>query len=235
MGARHPRDSQYGVDLKKITWVLSGDEHVAEYKAPGNVVPIEPGKKMAEMLASGELVAAIGVEVEAFPDVVPLIPNAAEAGLEALRTRGHYPINHLVVMKDELLAAHPELARTSSTRSPSRSSSTWTKLEGRKDREADRHRQDAPARHGDHRQGPAAVRHRAQPQGARGAGQPRDRAGDHHQARLRSRNCSRRAFENGRRLIVAELPRLNGVIRALEAGQVAFAAFAQAADPEPRS
>ncbi len=40
----------------------------------------------------------------------PLIPNALEAGLEALRQRGHYPINHAVVIKDELLAAHPELA-----------------------------------------------------------------------------------------------------------------------------
>ncbi len=40
----------------------------------------------------------------------PLIPNALEAGLTALRQRGHYPINHAVVIKDELLAAHPGLA-----------------------------------------------------------------------------------------------------------------------------
>ena len=36
------------------------------------------------MLASGELAAAIGVEVDS-PDVKPLIPNALEAGLAALR------------------------------------------------------------------------------------------------------------------------------------------------------
>ena len=89
--------------------MLSGDEHVAEYKPPANVVPIEPGKKMEEMLASGELAAAIGVDVKS-PDVKPLIPNALDAGLAALRQRGHYPINHTVVIKDELLAAHPELA-----------------------------------------------------------------------------------------------------------------------------
>jgi 4,5-dihydroxyphthalate decarboxylase len=100
---------EHAVDLSKITWVLSGDEHVAEYKAPSNVVPIEAGKKMADMLAAGELVAAIGVEVD-HPDVKPLIPNALDAGLAALRARGHYPINHLVVIKDELIAAHPELA-----------------------------------------------------------------------------------------------------------------------------
>jgi 4,5-dihydroxyphthalate decarboxylase len=107
--ARSVLQHQYGVDLKEITWVLSGDEHVAEYRPPANVVPIEKGKKMADMLASGELVAAIGVEIE-HPDVKPLIPNAKEAGFEALRSRGHYPINHTVVVKDELLAAHPELA-----------------------------------------------------------------------------------------------------------------------------
>jgi len=101
--------SQYGVDLNSITWVLSGDEHVAEYRPPSNVVPIEKGKDMAKMLESGELVAAIGVDLM-HPDVQPLIANAAEAGFEALRTRGHYPINHLVVVKNELLATHPDLA-----------------------------------------------------------------------------------------------------------------------------
>ncbi len=89
--------------------MLSGDEHVAEYKAPANVVPIEPGKKMQDMLVSGELVAAIGVDVD-HPDVEPLIPNALDAGLAALKSRGHYPINHLVVIKDELIAKHPGLA-----------------------------------------------------------------------------------------------------------------------------
>ncbi|HEX9783637.1 MAG TPA: ABC transporter substrate-binding protein [Opitutaceae bacterium] len=107
--ARGALQQEHGVDLSKITWVLSGDEHVAEYRPPSNVVPIEKGKKMADMLASGELAAAIGIEVD-HPDVTPLIPNALEAGLTALRNRGHYPINHTVVVKDDLLTAHPDLA-----------------------------------------------------------------------------------------------------------------------------
>jgi len=100
---------EHGVDLSKITWVLSGDEHVGEWQRPANVVPIEPGKKMEDMLTSGELVATIGLDVKS-PDVQPLIPNALQAGLKALRERGHYPINHLVVIKDELIAKHPDLA-----------------------------------------------------------------------------------------------------------------------------
>ena len=107
--ARGVLQHQYGVDLDTITWVLSGDEHVAEFRPPANVVPIEAGKKMADLVASGALPAAIGVEVES-PDVKPLIANARDQGLEALRSRGHYPINHLVVVKDEVLDAHPDLA-----------------------------------------------------------------------------------------------------------------------------
>jgi ABC-type nitrate/sulfonate/bicarbonate transport system substrate-binding protein len=107
--ARGVLQDQYGVDLSKITWVLSGDEHVAEYKPPANVVPIEPGKTIEAMLAAGELAAAIGIDAKA-PGVKPLVPDALEAGLSALRQRGHYPINHTVVIKDELLAAHSGLA-----------------------------------------------------------------------------------------------------------------------------
>jgi 4,5-dihydroxyphthalate decarboxylase len=107
--ARAILQEEHGVDLSKITWVLSGDEHVAEYRPPANVVPIEPGKKMQDMLVSGDLVAAIGVDID-HPDVKPLIPNALEAGLTALRERGHYPINHVVVIKDELLDKTPDLA-----------------------------------------------------------------------------------------------------------------------------
>jgi 4,5-dihydroxyphthalate decarboxylase len=107
--ARGILQDEYGVDLSSITWVLSGDEHVAEYRPPGNVVSAEPGRSLDEMLGTGELAAAIGVKTD-HPDVSPLIPHAADAGFEALRVRGLYPINHLVVVKDELLRARPQLA-----------------------------------------------------------------------------------------------------------------------------
>lgn len=106
--ARGVLAEEYGVDLSKITWVLSGDEHVAEYRPPSNVVPMEPGKDMGKMLASGELAAAIGVDIDS-PDVGPLIDSPLEAGLRALKERGHYPINHTVVVRDALLAERPEL------------------------------------------------------------------------------------------------------------------------------
>ena len=107
--ARAILQHEYGVDLNRITWVLSGDEHVAEYRPPANVVPIEPGKTMEDLLRSAEIPAAIGVQTDS-PDVQPLIANAREAGFAALRDRGLYPINHTVVIKNELLDAHPDLA-----------------------------------------------------------------------------------------------------------------------------
>jgi 4,5-dihydroxyphthalate decarboxylase len=107
--ARSILQHQYGVDLSKVTWVLSGDEHVAEWQPPSNVVPLEQGLKMEDLVASGDIPAAIGIQVDS-ADVRPLIANAAEAGLAALRDRGLYPINHTIVIKDDLLAAKPSLA-----------------------------------------------------------------------------------------------------------------------------
>jgi ABC-type nitrate/sulfonate/bicarbonate transport system substrate-binding protein len=100
---------EYGVDLRQVTWVLSGDEHVAEYRPPANVVAIEPGKTLEQMLVSGEIAAAIGIQVDS-PEVKPLIPNAKEAAVAALADRGLYPINHTVVVRNDVLDANPELA-----------------------------------------------------------------------------------------------------------------------------
>lgn len=107
--ARAILQQEYGVELRAVTWVLSGDEHVAAYSPPENVVPIEPGRDLEEMLRNGELAAVVGADLDA-PDIVPLIADPEKAALDALRERGLYPINHLIVVKDELLEARPDLA-----------------------------------------------------------------------------------------------------------------------------
>ena len=106
--ARAILQHEYGVDLRKVIWVLSGDEHVAEYRPPANVVPAPEGRTLEEMLLAGELAAANGLQMDS-PEIKPLLPNAAEAGLTGLRAGGLYPINHTVVVKDDVLAAHPDL------------------------------------------------------------------------------------------------------------------------------
>lgn len=99
--------AEHGVDLDSVTWVLSGDEHVAAYRPPANVVPMPDGANLPDLLAVGDLSAAIGVDA---PDTTPLIAEPEEAGYTALRERGHYPINHLVVVRDDVLDEQPDLA-----------------------------------------------------------------------------------------------------------------------------
>jgi 4,5-dihydroxyphthalate decarboxylase len=101
--------TEYGVDLGRVTWVLSGDEHVEAYVPPANVEPAREGADLAEMLINSEIDAVIGVDVD-HPDVAPLICDPEEAALTALRQRGFYPINHLIVVKDEVLDRYPEAA-----------------------------------------------------------------------------------------------------------------------------
>jgi 4,5-dihydroxyphthalate decarboxylase len=107
--ARSVMQDEYGVDLSRVTWVLSGDEHVEAYRPPENVVPMPEGESMEALLANGDLSAAIGLKTEN-PDIKPLIPDALEAGLNAFRSRGHYPINHLIVIRNDVLEAHPDVA-----------------------------------------------------------------------------------------------------------------------------
>jgi 4,5-dihydroxyphthalate decarboxylase len=107
--ARGILQDEYGVDLSRVTWLPSGDEHVAEYQPPANVEPLGRGQDLAELVAAGQPVAAIGITADRL-GLTPLIPDPAEAGFSALRDRGLYPVNHLLVVKDELLDAHPDLA-----------------------------------------------------------------------------------------------------------------------------
>ncbi|MGO8920459.1 MAG: ABC transporter substrate-binding protein [Stellaceae bacterium] len=102
---------EYGVDLRKVTWAPTDDEHVQEYQAPANVTYKFRGRPVAELLLSGEAVAAVGDVRSDAPEITPLIADARESGFAWFRKTGIYPINHTVVVKDEVLAAEPGLAR----------------------------------------------------------------------------------------------------------------------------
>ena len=103
--------SEYGVDLSKVTWVLADEEHVEQFHkdAPPNVV-YQPGANLAQLVQDGELAGGIGLGRSESPDIKPLVPNARGAAAEWFKKTGVYPINHMVVVKDELLAANPMLA-----------------------------------------------------------------------------------------------------------------------------
>jgi 4,5-dihydroxyphthalate decarboxylase len=102
--------TEYGVDLEKIQWVVVDEEHVLQYKTPSNVT-MQAGANLGEMLASGELAAAIGIPRVESPNVRPLVENANAAASAWYAKTGVYPINHTLVVKDELLAANPSLGK----------------------------------------------------------------------------------------------------------------------------
>ena len=101
--------TEYGLDLDSVTWVLSGDEHVEEYLPPSNVVSSESGD-LGQMLLSGEIDAAIGAGPIDSPQVRPLFPNADADDKAWHRKTGVFPISHLLVVRNQLLSEKPWLA-----------------------------------------------------------------------------------------------------------------------------
>jgi 4,5-dihydroxyphthalate decarboxylase len=102
--------SEYGVNLDKVTWIPTDDEHVLQFQAPANVDYSFRGKPMRELLLDGTVDAAIGeIGVEA-PEVRPLIADAREAAFAWFRKTGIYPINHGLVVKNALLKEMPSIS-----------------------------------------------------------------------------------------------------------------------------
>ena len=99
----------YSLDLETVRWVITSDEHVAEYEAPSNVEYVE-NSDLAGMLVSGEIDAAIGGGAIDFPEVQPLFPKPAESDAQWFDEFGIYPISHMLVVKDEQLKANPWLS-----------------------------------------------------------------------------------------------------------------------------
>lgn len=108
--ARYILKEEYGVDLEKVRWAATDEEHVAEFVPPANADYAYRGRDMADLFRSGEIAAAIGAVSADLPTVKPLIPDATEAGFDSYRKTGVFPVNHTVVVRDDLLESYPTLA-----------------------------------------------------------------------------------------------------------------------------
>jgi len=99
--------NDYGVDLSGVEWVTFEDGHVAEAKEPSGVVRAKGD--ITEMLLSGELDAAI--YGAAMPKDARLKSVVADPEGEAKLWYDKHrlvPVNHMVVVTDELARANPE-------------------------------------------------------------------------------------------------------------------------------
>lgn len=101
---------EYGVAHDSMTWVTEEDAHVQEFVDPTFVQRMTAGQDLRAMLLSGVIDAAVALAGLDPAVVRTVIPNAAAAAAEWSHRTGVYPINHIVVVKDTLLAAHPWLA-----------------------------------------------------------------------------------------------------------------------------
>lgn len=101
----------YGVDLNTVTWITFEEPHVSEYRDPSNVRRAPEGKVLKQMLADGEIDAAILGDVAEEGPIRHLIPNHEEAGRAWARAHGGVPINHLAVLKDNVAHSRPDVVR----------------------------------------------------------------------------------------------------------------------------
>ncbi len=99
--------SEYGVDLRKVTWITYEGSHVKELQDPEYIIRAPKEKQMNDMLRAGEIDAAVMTNPLVAPEVRPLFPNAAEVEIEWFKKTGIYPVNHIVVVKPDLAASQP--------------------------------------------------------------------------------------------------------------------------------
>jgi 4,5-dihydroxyphthalate decarboxylase len=100
--------NDHGVDLDSIDWVTFEDAHVAEYQDMTKRAPA--GKEIVQMLIDGELDAVLG-EKSDHPDLKPLFPDSSQEEASWFTRHAVLPINHMVVVKQELPEQNPDAVR----------------------------------------------------------------------------------------------------------------------------
>jgi len=118
---RHPARRVRWSTLDRITWVLSGDEHVAEYRAPANVVPMPARRQTSPICWRRATCPPRSAWESDHPNVAPLIPDADEAGYK--RTRDARPLSDQPSRRGQgrVAGRPPPISRpTCSAHSPSR-------------------------------------------------------------------------------------------------------------------
>jgi len=118
----------YGLDTSRVTWVVDDEEHVTELKLPANVVHARPGQSLASMMETGELQAAFDGNAgigRAGPPIAgwtgsrdnasryqELFQQPEQLEAEWFGRTGIYPIHGTIVVKEDVLAKHPWVARS---------------------------------------------------------------------------------------------------------------------------
>jgi 4,5-dihydroxyphthalate decarboxylase len=101
--------NDYGIDLSGVQWITFEDGHVAEAKDPPGIIRAKPDADITQMLLSGELDAAIyGAAMPKDERLKSLIADPDAAARAWYGTHGLVPVNHMVVVTEELVRANPQ-------------------------------------------------------------------------------------------------------------------------------
>jgi 4,5-dihydroxyphthalate decarboxylase len=97
----------YGIHAQDVTWVTTEGAHVASYQEPGNVERTEA--KLVDALRAGDVDAVVmGTRsLDHVDGLVPLVEDWEEQQRSWLAERGWVPINHLAVVRLDLLERDP--------------------------------------------------------------------------------------------------------------------------------
>ena len=101
-------ENDYGVDMSRVQWVTFEEGHVAEGRDPPDVIRAKPGQDLTQMLLAGELDAAIyGAAMPDDARLKSLIADPEAAARDWYAKHRLVPVNHMVVVTDELARANP--------------------------------------------------------------------------------------------------------------------------------
>jgi 4,5-dihydroxyphthalate decarboxylase len=104
--------NDYDVDIGRVHWVTFEDAHVSEFRDPAGVERAAPDKTLGKMVLDGELAAGIyGQELPDDKRLQSVIPDPETAARQWHAKHAVVPINHMVVVTEDLARSRPETVR----------------------------------------------------------------------------------------------------------------------------
>lgn len=102
----------YGVKAEDVTWVTTEGAHVDSYREPANVE--RTSSRLVDALRAGEVDAVImgARSTDHVAGLQPLITDWKQQQESFLQQRSWAPINHLVVVRLDLLQSQPDVVRS---------------------------------------------------------------------------------------------------------------------------
>jgi len=103
----------YGLDTRQVAWLTEEEENLSQFPLPPNARRIAPGQTLARLFQDGSIDAAFaglaGAGDAGGDDVEDLVPDAAEREAQWFRRTGIYPLHGVIVLRNDVIAAHPRL------------------------------------------------------------------------------------------------------------------------------